>query len=143
MYLAPSPPFFCTGDAPKDLPPPPSMFLPSEQLPPTAIGKLPALSRHWHVLVLFTVVESLSITALVTALLSASEPKLIAVPGWDETTTSAINTFSDYFGNDTRPTWEAMAQAAQPPKPWAKLLDTGLDFPRRTAVQIFGPNVSM
>lgn len=122
---------------------PSSLFLPSNQLPPTAIGKLPTLQRHWHVLVLFTVVESLSITALITALLSASDPTLIAVPGWNSTTDSAIDAFSNYFGSNTRATWEAMALAQQPPTPWSKLLSTALDVPRRAPVQLFGPNITL
>lgn len=95
-------------------------------------------------IVLFAAVEGVSIAALVvTALTSASDPTILAVPGWNSSTSNAVNAFTDYFGSASQPAWEAMAQAQQPPKPWTNTLSTSIDSISRAPVQLFGPNATL
>lgn len=53
-------------------------IIPSDQLPSTSVGAMPGW-RHWHISVLFVVVESMSIALLVLAIQSASDPTLIGL----------------------------------------------------------------
>lgn len=138
----------------------------SNQLPPTAIGASGSAMRHWHIYLLLTITQTLTIVGLVRELSADASTTTIGMSAsmmthcelaarytnlytaskmtWKNSTTAAISAFSTYFGSDTQPIWQAMADAGQPPLPWNLTLQLGLQQPanQTAALHLFGPDLA-